>query len=114
MSRKRSRQIYDTHEIETTSDVTENSTEAPKRSKEHDEVYDIELIARENAWHFNVSDLLNTPMIPTLGDPSLRGHGDRGISSRPLYLLCVLGSMTLQLDLMWYVLASIRQRPFCT
>lgn len=75
-----------------------------KRNKNTDQVQDIGLIPRHEAWQFDTSELLDSPAtIQTPNTGQLDGNNFKQYDqSKSLFLLCVIGEMTLQLDLLWY------------
>ncbi|KIW01476.1 uncharacterized protein PV09_07230 [Verruconis gallopava] len=83
----------------------------PKKNKSVDPVQDVALISKDEAWKFDTSELLDSHItIPALGSGQIDGNNfKRYDSSKSLFLLCVVGEMTLQLDLLCSVYSTLIQ-----
>jgi len=75
-----------------------------KRNKSVDEVQNIHLIPALEAWPFDTAELLDSPTTIPVGNPGqVDGNNFKNYDpSKSLFLLCVIGNTTLQLDLLWY------------
>lgn len=75
----------------------------PKRNKNSDPVHNIQLISEKEAWRFGVTGLLASPTtIPVVVPGQLDGNNSKQYDpSRSLFVLCIIGDMTLQLDIIW-------------
>jgi hypothetical protein len=80
-----------------------NGNDQQKRNKSTDAVQDIALIPKNEAWEFDTAELLDSPTtIPTPNPAQLDGNNFKQYDpAKSLFLLCVVGQMTLQLDLLW-------------
>jgi hypothetical protein len=82
----------------------EDTGDPLKRTKTIDEVNALGLISKEEAWQFNTAELLDSPTtIPTPNPGQVDGNNFKHYDpSKSIFVLCVLGNLSLQLDLLWY------------
>jgi hypothetical protein len=70
-----------------------------KRFKDQDDIADIGLIPKEEAWNFVTEELLDSPTtIPTPNVTQFDGNNFKNYDpAKSLFVLCVLGDLTLPL-----------------
>jgi hypothetical protein len=75
-----------------------------KRIKDQDSISDIGLIPAEEAWNFTTEELLDSPTtIPTPNATQFDGNNFKNYDpTKSLFVLCVLGDLTLALDVLLY------------
>lgn len=80
-----------------------------KRIKDHDSIADIGLIPEEEAWSFVIEELLDSPTtIPTPSASQFDGNNLKNYHpSKSLFVLCVLGDLTLPLDFLLYAASTL-------
>jgi hypothetical protein len=74
-----------------------------RRSRNAAETDDLGLISKDEAWQFDIAELLDSPTtipIPTNGQKDGNNFKEYD-PAKSLFVLCVLGSLTVQLDLLW-------------
>jgi hypothetical protein len=81
------------------------SADQQKNNKSVDAVQDIGLIPSKEAWPFDTSELLDSPTtIPSPNPAQVDGNNFKQYDqSKSIFLLSVIGEVTMQLDLLWYV-----------
>jgi len=84
-------------------------SEQSKRVKDVDPIESVGLIPKESAWQFDTAELLDSPTtIPTPSDSQFNGNNFKSYdASNSLFVLCVMGEMTLQLDLLCFALPCL-------
>lgn len=77
----------------------DDDADQTKRVKDQDDIADIGLIPREEAWNFVIEELLDSPTtIPTPSLTQFDGNNFKKYDpSKSLFVLCVLGDLTLPL-----------------
>jgi hypothetical protein len=80
----------------------ESDSDQLKRMRNHDPLESIALIPEDRAWNFGTGELLDSPTtIPSPGPAQLDGNNFKNYDpSKSLFVLCVLGDLTLPLDLL--------------
>jgi hypothetical protein len=75
--------------------------DAAAESSKAEDLKSLSLIPKNEAWEFDISDLLDSPTtIPTPNPGQTDGNNFKNYDpAKSLFALCVLGKFTLQLDL---------------
>ena len=112
MTRKRGFENDDDNETKLHST---REAEAHKRTKDHDDVHDLVLIPKDQAWQFDVLELYDPPTCSTWkpeGVMQERVPNPRS-TCNPAYILCVMGSTTTQLDMLRYNDLQAQKKLIC-
>jgi hypothetical protein len=79
--------------------------DAVKKNKTLDEVHEIKLIPRDEAWKFDIPALLDSPThIPKPESPQVDGSNFKNYDTeKSIFALCVVGHLDIQLRQLWYL-----------
>lgn len=103
-SRKRTLDVTDAGDEDNGLHQKYDVNDHQKRNKSIDDVHDISLVPKAEAWHFNAAELWKYRGIMAEVTPGqLEAYNLKNYDpTKSLFLLCVIGEIKLQLDLLWY------------
>ena len=85
-----------------------------KRTKTVDDIETIKLVPKAEAWDFDVTALLDLPTRVSQAPERENCNNFKNFDpSKSLFILCVIGTLDVQYQLLWYVFRCGTWASFC-